>query len=76
VEYFHLATPAEVLPEPVLWFWEAVEEGEIPFAYLEEAGPRLDSHPVGEVDLEWVISPDPVRRARFLIAVLVVDHGR
>jgi hypothetical protein len=43
---FFFVPYSEVLPKEVQWFWEAVEEGELPFAYDEDAGPRLDSHPL------------------------------
>jgi hypothetical protein len=73
---FFFVPYSEVLPKEVQWFWEAVEEGELPFAYDEVGGPRLDSHPLEEDDLRWVLSPDADDRAAYVVGVLVVDRGR
>jgi hypothetical protein len=73
---FFFVRPADVVPKDVLWFWEAVEEGELPFVYTEDAGPRLDSHPLEDGDLKWVLSADADDRAAFVVGVLVVDRGR
>jgi hypothetical protein len=73
---FFFVPYSEVLPKEVQWFWETVEEGELPFAYVEDAGPRLDAHPLEEDDLKWVLSSDPDDRAAYVVGVLVVDRAR
>jgi hypothetical protein len=75
-EHFFLVPYSEVLPEPVQWFWETVEEGEIPFVYVEAEEPRLDGYELEDADLKWVLSADADDRVLFMVAVIAVDRAR
>jgi hypothetical protein len=76
MEHFFLAPYSEVLPEPVQWFWGAAEEANVPFAYVDEQGPRLDGYELEDADLKWVLSASADDRVLFMVAVIAVDRAR
>jgi hypothetical protein len=59
---------ADMVPEPVAWFWEAVEEGRVPWSSAGVLG-QYDADP-GETP--FILCPDSDERAKWAVALL---HG-
>lgn len=60
----------EIVPGPVRWFWEAVEEGRVPWLYPDTGRSVLGQYSADPEETPFILCPDDIERAKWAVGLI------